>query len=147
MLIRRVKEEEIDDLVTLGGVFFKETEYWRYFSYEEDKVKTVVCELVKNGVALVAEGEAGIAGFAGGLMLPFWFNTTEPAMHVMAMWVNPIYEGSVGVNMIRRLNHEAQKKGCQVVIYSDLALRNGRVGRLFHSMGMRKIETNWICEV
>lgn len=143
-IIRKATKDDVEELVKLGEEFFRETTFGRYVEYEPERVTTVVHQMIENGVALVAIRQ-GISGFAGGLPIPLWFG--GDTFSCMAVWVKPEIEGGAGAYFIRDFIREVKKKGCESVVFTDLALREGRVGRLFERLGMQRIETNWICEV
>lgn len=143
-IIRKATFDDVEKLVKLGEEFFNETQYARYVEYDRERVTTMVHQMIENGVAMVAM-QQGISGFAGGLPVPLWFG--GEALCCMAVWVKPEITTNVGAYFVRDFIREARKKGYESVVFTDLELRDGKAGRLFERIGMKKIETNWISEV
>jgi GNAT superfamily N-acetyltransferase len=140
-VIRKAVLSDLPDLVEMGRRFHQASGYADIAEFDALSFATTL-QNAPDAVFLVVEKEGSLAGMAGALVYPFYFNLKHRTAQEVFWWVSPEHRG-IGSQLFDALVAEVKDMGAQSL--SMIALENAKwVGGFYEKRGFRPSERSFI---
>lgn len=137
-MIRVATEEDLPRLLELGKMMHGESENYRGISYDEDKVRATLKELIDGaGVIFLYESMGKVYGGIAGALSEFWFSRERLASD-LSLFVEPSHRnGLIAVKLSLAFLNWAKLVGARRV---QLGITTGaateKASSLYRSLGL-----------
>lgn len=146
-MIRTATHDDVPAIAALGRKFHGEAGWADIADYVKKDCEASLHGMIDNpdAILLVAEDEGEIAGMAGGVTFPLYFNASHRTGQELFFYIVPGLRNGMGRKLLATLETEARALGCQSWIMIALEkIRPEATGRLYRREGYRAAEHSWI---
>jgi L-amino acid N-acyltransferase YncA len=146
-MIRNATIEDIPAIAAIGAHFHAVAGWSDIAGYSADDCAKSIAAMMEagSGLFVVADEDGEIAGMAGGVVFPLYFNSQHLSGQELFLWVEEQQRDGLGGNLLAALEDEARKAGCDS--WSMIALdkvRPAATGALYKRRGYRAAEHSWM---
>lgn len=138
-MIRRATLADIPELLALGRRMHAES-WYAYLPYDDDKIATVLENVMAHGFVAVSEVDGEIHGGMVGAISAFWF-CRELMAHDLALFVEPTRRGGIAAaRLVQAFIGWAHDHGArEISLACSTGVRIEETGDLFRAMGLRHV--------
>jgi GNAT superfamily N-acetyltransferase len=147
MMIRPAAEHDIPLLLEMGRRFFGEAGWGDVTEYDPASMERTIRHLIDSeaGILLVAEADGEVAGMAGALLYPHYFNTDSLTGQEIFWWVEPAHRTGFGGALLDAMESAAAAAGAvSFTMVSVASLRSDALDRVYRRRGYRPAERTYI---
>lgn len=144
MKIDNAAKEDVMAMVELGAHMLGESDHYRDFSIDGNKIFNLLNMLIddENGIVIVARDDAGevVGGFVGGVA-EMWFSSESKAMYDYALFIRPDKRaGRLAIRLIAEAFKQAKEKGAvEALLTNSTGVQPERVEKLYQYMEMTRV--------
>ena len=147
MTIRPAVPDDVPEIALLGEQFHREAAVADIAEFVTGDFEKTLHHLIESedGILLIADEDGEVAGMAGGLCFPFYFNHSHRTGQEFFWFVRKGLRNGIGAKLLTALESEARANGCQS--WAMIALANARadtMDRFYVSRGYRPTERGYI---
>lgn len=145
-MIRPARPEDAPVIAALGAQFHAEAGWADIVDYVAADCEKSLAHLIAadDGILIVLERDGEIAGFAGGMASPIYFNFAHKTGQEFFYWIRPGMRGD-GLRLLEALEDEARAIGCKSWVMISLdKVSPEQTGRLYERRGYRASEHTYI---
>jgi hypothetical protein len=141
-MIRPATIADIDPIVEMARPFLDYSMFADHTQINDDDLIQALCNLLDNGIILVAEKDSKIIGALCGMMSQFWFSPKTKVAIELGWWIQEEHRsGMSAVRLLNAFEDWAKNMGASVVSLSDLRVADDYpAGKLFNKLGYSVVE-------
>lgn len=149
MIIRRLEQLDIPDIIRLGGRMHEESQYG-VLAYSPERVADKCYQVTVNlhMFGVVAYSDGSIIGMMGGQVYQYDYGDELIATDIL-VYVSPAYRGSMAfIKMVRKYVAWAKEQGAKLVFLSQTTgVNQESVSSLYQRLGFKPVGGQFCLEV
>lgn len=146
-MIRAATHDDVPALLVLLREFHAASGMSAVAPFCAESLATSLRGMIGNDAAilLVADVAGQVAGVAGAMLFPAYFNAAVQIGQETFWWASPEHRGTVGPALMDALEAEAKARGAVKFLMVSLeALRPEAVGKLYQRRGYAPLEHSFV---
>lgn len=140
-MIRHATLLDKHDILAMASQFYPSTSYAKWSEMDEETVLTLIENITKTGIMLVAQEEDKLVGFLAIMGVPFLFNSGVIQATEVCWWVAPEHQkNGTGLAMLRRADQVRKLRGWRALQMVRLEESSPKLDQLYLSEGFKPTE-------
>ncbi len=145
-MIREATPEDISSILVMGRKFFDLAGWGALAEWDVGSVIDLLERLIVSpeGFLFVAD-DGEVRGMAGGMVVPFCYNTAVLIGHEQFFWVEPEARGRDSLELFDALENAARDRGAQgFAMFNIEGLKSDVLARLYRRRGYKAKENTFM---